>query len=207
MLTVTTAATDRTLLTLAEIRSATGTTATSDTAALTTLNARVAAAIARACNVAADGVTPPTLRLETLTEVFRLDQSSKSLVLARRPVVSITSAVEGGTTLATTEYETEKGAGLFYRLSDDTRSLWAAAKITVVYTAGWSTVPDDLKTAAAKFARILWTEDGPDARDPGLKREEIAGATTLEYWVPPASDPLMSQEIAELLGPYTNRQV
>jgi hypothetical protein len=203
MLTVTTAAADRTLLTLAEIRSATGVSGTTYNDDLTTLNSRVAAALARACRLASGGVSPPTFRAETLTEVFRQESSEEYLILSRRPATSITSVVEDTTTLDTDEYEVDIGTGLLYRLDgDDSRIHWAATKITVVYVAGWATVPDDLKLAAAKFARILWTEEGPDAREPGLKREEIAGATTLEYWVAPASDPLMSAEIAELLADY-----
>ena len=213
MLTVTTAATDRTLLTLAEIQAATATTAAADTAALTTLNARVAAAIARECNIAAAGVTPPTLRLETLTEVFRLNQAVwgqfpkrvEHILLSRGPVVSITSVVEDGVTLPTDEYEIDTATRRLYRMDgDDERTFWASAKITVVYTAGWTTVPDDLKLAAAKLARILWTEDGPNAREPGLKRHRVDGVGEREYWVAPNDEPLMSKEIAELLGPYIN---
>lgn len=213
MLTVTTAATDRSLLTLAEIQAATGTTAAADTAALTALNARVAASIARECNVAAAGVTPPTLRLETLTEVFRLNQSVwgrfpkrvEHILLSRGPVVSITSVVEDGTTLPADEYEIDTATRRLYRMDgDDERTFWASAKITVVYTAGWATVPDDMKLAAAKLARILWTEEGPNAREPGLKRHSVDGVGEREYWVAPNDEPLMSKEIAELLGPYIN---
>ena len=69
ILTVTTAATDRALLTTAELRDAVG--ASLNDPQLMTLGNRVAGAIARACGVAEAGTIPVTLRLETLTETFR----------------------------------------------------------------------------------------------------------------------------------------
>jgi hypothetical protein len=214
MLTVTTAATDRTLLTLAEIQAATGATDAVDAAALAVLNARVAAAIARECCVSVDGVTPPTLRLEVLTEAFRLDRIDDNsrltlpigyVLLSRGPIVSITSVVEDGVTLPTDEYEINTTNRRLYRMDgDDERTSWASAKITVAYTAGFATVPDDLKLAASKLARILWTEEGPNAREPGLKRHSVDGVGEREYWVAPNDEPLMSREIAELIAPYMN---
>ena len=214
MLTVTTAATDRTLLTLAEIQAATGATDAADAAALAVLKARVAAAIARECCVSVDGVTPPTLRLEVLTEAFRLDRTDDNsrftlpvghVLLSRGPVVSITSVVEDGVTLPADEYEINATNCRLYRMDgDDERTSWASAKVTVVYTAGWSAVPDDLKLAASKLARILWTEEGPNAREPGLKRHNVDGVGEREYWVSSNDEPLMSNEITELLSPYMN---
>ena len=203
MLTVTTAATDRTLLSLAEIRKATGVSDASYNDDLGTLNGRVASALARACRLQTGGSTPPTFREETLTEVLRQETGEEYLILSRRPVASITSVVEDGTTLDTDEYEIDTSTGLLFRMDgDDSRIMWPAVKITVIYVAGWATVPDDLKLAAAKFARILWTEDGPDAREPGLKRHNVDGVGEREYWVAPQSDPLLSGEIMELLADY-----
>ncbi len=202
MLTVTTAAEDRTLLTLAEIRSAVGITDGSYTAELDALNDRVGAAITRACAVVGAGATLPTLRQEVLVETFRSVVCRRQLWLSRAPVVSIASVVVDGATLDADEYEAD--GWRLRRLYDDAEVEWSGTKITVSYTAGWSTVPDDLKLAASKLARILWTEDGPGARDPGLKREKTDGVDEREYWVAPSSDPLLSAEIAELLAPYIN---
>ena len=74
-----------------------------------------------------------------------------------------------------------------------------SGKITVVYVAGYETVPADVKLAASKAVALLNTEAG---RDPNLKREDIPGLIEREWWVAPSSDPLLSNEISELLAPY-----
>lgn len=207
MLTVTIPATDRKLLTTEEIRAAVGVTGAEYDTQLNTLNSRVAASLARQCGVPFNGVVPPTFRLETLTEVFR-SACANYILLARKPVVSIASVVVDGTTLDAENYEVSAGLGHLYRLTDDARVTWSAAKITVVYDAGWSEVPDDLKMAASKFARVLWAEDGPNApTDPNMKRTRIEGVGEWERWVAPAADALLSAEIADLLAPYSYRMV
>ncbi len=203
MLTVTTAATDLTLLTLAELRSATGVETGRD-ADLTALGRRVAAAITHVCRVPAAGATTPTLRLETLTETFRLKSSQESLVLSRVPIVSITSVVENDETLTASDYEID---GLMLcRLEDDERSTWAAAKIVVVYRAGWATVPDDLRLAAMKLAASYWTEE---TREPGLRSEEIPGVYSASYQDKESDNPAIPFDVMQLLevGGYVRRWV
>lgn len=207
MLTITTAASDTSLLTTEELRLAVGLAASdaSQDALLTMFNERVTDALVRWCNVADVPPTPPTFRQETLTEVFRLDGWAPELVLSRRPVTAITSVVVDEVTYDAEEYETHVAAGTLYRLVDDLKAGWVGDKITVVYTAGWATVPPSLKAAAMKAVRLLWSEDGPDARsDPNLKRHRIDGVGEREYWVGAATDPLLSMEIQELLAPFRN---
>jgi len=204
MFTVTTAATNTTLLTAAEARAAIGGVTATDTQ-ITDLIARVSATIVRACRVPASGATPPTLRLETITETFRLKSRQESLVLSRRPGVAVSSVVEDGVTLDADEYEIDAAAGILYRLSDDDRTCWPGCKIVVVYSAGWETVPDDLKLAAVKLAGVLWSEG--ERVDPNLKSISIPGVVDREYWVAPSSDTLIPQEVLDLLGPYMNHVV
>lgn len=208
MLTVTTAASDRTLLTIEDARTAAGIADNSRDVDLNKLRARVSAVIVQACRVASDGITPPTLRKETLTQVFRQSTCSSfriaALVLARRPLVSITSVTEDGTLLAAADYEYDAAAGLLYRLSSDVRIVWTAAKITVVFVAGWDTVPDDLTLAATKLATTFWLEGG---RDPNLRKVQVEGVGLREYWVPPTTDPAIPTEVLDLLGPYMNQWI
>lgn len=200
MLTVTTPAADRSLLTIEELRDAVNVSDSDLDSRLATLGARVAASLAKMCGMDAIGTTPPTFRLETLTEVFR-DVCAPHLWLARSPVVSVASVVTAGSTVDAENYEID-GRRL-YSLSSDARVWWSGAKITVVYDAGWAEVPDDLKTAAAKMARLLWAEDGPGGRaDPNLKRVRVEGMGEREWWVGGKDDPLANQEILDLLGPY-----
>jgi hypothetical protein len=204
MLTITTPATDLKLLTAAELRAAIGVTNGNQDTALAVIETRVAASIARVCRVPQGGVRVPTLRSETLTEVFRLNASVCELRLSRRPIVSITSVVEDGTALDADDYETDDAAGLLRRLDgNDSPSRWASAKITVVYVAGWATVPDDLKLAAAKYVNALYQAG---TRDANLRHEEIPGVRTVDYWVPDSGEPAIPPEVIDILsaGGYLN---
>lgn len=203
MLSVTTAATDRTLLTLAELRQATGVASGQDTELLA-LGNRVAAAITKACRVPGAGATPPTLRMETLTETFRLKSTQEYLLLSRLPIVSITSVVEDGTTLAATQYEID--GYMLRRLEDDERSAWAAVKIVVVFLGGWNTVPDDLKLAASKLAASYWSEA---SRESGLRSVEVTGVYAASYQDKETDNPAIPFDVMQLLeqGGYVNRFV
>lgn len=200
--TVTTPASELSLLTVEELRAAIGVTDTSQDAALTTLGLRLSASIAEQCGVASDGVHPVTLLSETCSEVFRPARHQQDLILARRPVGEITSVTENGTMLDAADYEIRRGSGILTRLSGDRFSCFPCGKITIVYVAGFETVPDDLKLAASKLAAALYSET---ARDPNLKRIDIPDVEMREYWVGPSDDPLLSAEISDLLAPY--RQV
>lgn len=201
MLTVTTPASDRSLLSLAELRAATGVTGPGQDAELRTLGQRVAAAITRFCRVPAAGAVPPTLRAETLSETFRLTRPEEAIILARRPVIAVSSVTVSGEALGPAAYELEAAAGLLYRLCGDARTCWPCGKIVAAYEAGWAKVPDDMKLAASKLATALWHEAG---RDPNLRSESIPGVLDRQFWVSPASDPLVSQEVQDLLAPYIN---
>ncbi len=199
---VTTPATDVSLLTIAELRAAAGVTDSSRDAELTILGRRVSTSIARQCCIVDDGSYPPTLLRETCTEIFRWTGSGP-LPLSRRPVTSITSVTVDGTVIDATDYEVSGGSNL-YALSDDEITDWGSGKITVVYVAGYATAPDDLKLAASK---LVTATNAETARDPSLKREDIPGVIEREYWVAPSDDPLISKEISDLLAPFVQRWI
>lgn len=203
ILTVTSPNTDRSLLTAAELRTAAGASDNSQDASLALLGGYVSSSIAKACNVAVDGVTPPTLRLETATDTFRLVGSQRELILSRRPVVSITSVTENGTLLTAADYEVDADAGLLYRLSSSVRIYWPGVTIVIVYPAGYATVPDDLKYAAIKFVQAELQQGG---RDPLLKRRKIEGVSEYEWWVDPTKDSIIPAEVMDILlrGGYIN---
>jgi len=202
---VTTAAGDLSLLSIAELRAAAGVSDASRDAELATLGKRISASIARQCGVASDGVNTPTLLRETCTEIFRQRKERGAIILSRRPVTSITSVTfEDDPAEAADNYEVDAGTGIMTRLSDGSPTCWPLGKITVVYVAGYSTAPDDLKLAASKLATATFAET---ARDPNLKREDIPGVIEREYWVAPSDDPLLSAEISDLLSPYVQRWI
>lgn len=190
MLTIATPNTDRSLLTLAEIRIAAGLDASDNSkdVTLVPLGAYVSAMITKACKVAKSGVIPPTLRLETVTETFVCRSLQKSLVLARRPIVEVTSITTAGSEIATSDYVVDAAAGVVYRSGtafyygplDMMCGYWSTGNTVSEYSAGFEIVPDDLKYAAIKFVQA---ENTTGSRDPNLKRLKIDGVSEREWWV------------------------
>lgn len=207
--TVVTAATDLKLLTITELRRAAEVSDDSRDPDLLALGVRVAEALTGACRIATDGAVPPTLRLETLEDTFRLNKHSgrrqqqvdlEVIHLSRRPIVSISSVVEAGVTLDPSSYEVMAGSGALTRLFNDCPYKWALGKIVVSYTAGWAVVPQNLKLAASKLVGSIWSSP----IDPNERRINLPGVIEKERWVGPKDEPLISAEIIELLGPYRN---
>ncbi len=203
MFTVVTPATDRSLLTTAELRTVVGVSDASRDAELAALNIQVSDLIARECGVVSDGINPPTLRRETVAETFRSRAwrcGSGGLLLARRPVFTVSQITEDGEALTVADYELDRGAGLLLRLSGDVRSAWAFNGLSVQYVAGYDVVPEDLKLAAAMTAREMLSQR---SRDPLMKREVVNGVGELEYWVgASATGSALSPAILAILAPY-----
>lgn len=170
-LTVVAAASSLSLLTPEEMRVAAGLVSSdaSQDAALAPLGLRVAAAIMAECNIAVGTGGEPTLLKETLSETF-YGVRADNLVLARRHNVAITSVTDRATTLDAAEHVVDPESGILTRLSNDCPIRWCATKLVVVYDAGFTDVPGDLKQAALDFFRYAWLEG---KRDPALKAEVI----------------------------------
>lgn len=182
--------TDRSLLTIEEARVAIGLDSadTSKDATLTPLNAYVAAMITSACKVAKSGIIPPTLRLETVVETFLFTSLQKSLVLARSPLVDVVSVTQTESLLDTTDYAIDYAAGILYRTQfgfvttpNGPYGWWPYGNTVVEYSAGYATVPDDLKYAATKFIRAEYVTG---TRDPNLRSLTIEGVSSRTWWVP-----------------------
>lgn len=216
MITIASPNTDRSLLTKEEIRVAAGLASddTSKDAILTPLAAYVAAMITKACKVAKAGVIPPTLRLETVTETFMFKSLQKSLVLARRPVVAITSVTTGGSALSSSDYKIDESSGVLYRNGAAFCTepygwcdYWTTGNTVVVYSAGFEEVPDDLKYAAIKFLKAEYITGD---RDPTLKSLRIEGVSERTWWVSdkPATDGIPGDVMDILVrGGYVNQVV
>jgi hypothetical protein len=198
---VTTPATETSLLSIQELRDASGVEGNSRDATLLLLGRSASMSIARWCNVRDDGVNPPTLLRETCSETFRWS-SCGPLSLSRWPVSSIVSVSIDGSSVDSSMYEV--WTRNFFYLIDDEQSDWPSGRIVVSYVAGYQNPPSDLKLAASKLVTSLFSETG---RDPSLRRESIPGVIDQEFWVAPSSDPLMSREIMDLMSPYTERFV
>lgn len=201
MLTITTAASNRHLLTPTERRLAARLTATdtSRDSELATYSLRVSDIISEFCGVRGDGITPVTLRAEVLTETFRMTSGADRLELARRFVV-VSAIMVDGETVDPAEYETEAGLGFVHRLSlDGYRIPWDAGITVVTYTAGFATIPQPLKDAAASMVRVMAARA---ARDPLLKREQVVDVGEQEFWVGSTEDAGIPADVRDTLGPY-----
>ena len=195
--TVTTPATELSLLTIEELRAASGVTDPRRDNELMALGRAASTSIARQCCVVADNTNFPTLLKETCTETFRW-ASCGPLQLSRRPVTSIVSVAVNGALHAADTYEIVSGRNL-YGLSGDDLADWSSGRIVVVYQAGYESAQGDLKLACSKLVTALFAETG---RDPSLKRDTVEGVGAREYWVAPTADPFLSKEIGDLLSPY-----
>jgi len=203
-LTISSPNTDRSLLTAAERRAAAGLAAsdTSKDAVLVPLANYVDAMITKACNVAAAGAIPPTLRLESVVETFDFKSAQNGLFLARQPVTEVTAVTEAGSELSSGDWELE-GRGL-YRSTGSERMTWSVGQVSVSYSAGYSTVPYDLKYAAIKFMQAELNTAG---RDPLLRRVSIPDVIDKEFWVDPTKSEIVPAEVLSILerGGFINK--
>jgi hypothetical protein len=135
------------------------------------------------CNVAVGSGAEPTLWQETLTETFRCVETDK-VVLSRRHNIDVASVTVDGTALDAADYEVDSESGIVWRLCNDIPRRWCARKVVVVYDAGFTTIPSDLKMAATDFFRLAWLEQ---SRDPSKKRDEVdipgVAHTVTDFWV------------------------
>ena len=203
--TVSVPASDRALVTLAEVKAylsiATETT-TYDTS-LTALSLRVSDMVSDFCAVAATGVTIPTLRAETLVCTVFPTRCSLHLILPRSFVASITSVVENDETLTADDYRVDESGKSLLRLnSQGLPCYWPMGEIVVTGVFGFTTVPEALKLACLTAVQERWSAQ---TRDPLLKAETADGIGRFEYWVGGLAKAGMgpfSAEVSEMLMPY-----
>lgn len=208
MITIPSPNVDRSLLTIAELRSAVGATDDSQDASLQILGDAISAIITSACGIVVAGAIPPTLRLESIVETVRPRHRLESFSLSRGPVVEITSLTEDGAELSASDYELD--GRTVYRIVASHRHFWsfrphfAASAIVVHYDAGYDTVPADLKFAALKMVK---EQISIGDRDPTLKSLRIEGVSERQWWVNPPTDSLIPADIYDLLerGGYINK--
>ena len=137
MLTITTAATQFDLITLAATKTAFGITGSAEGTFLRDAITQASDVIARHCR--------RVFAQETIVETLRLDQSHNDIVLTRYPITEIASIVEGNTTVDPAMYEFNTESGVVRRLAGDGTSdgWWGATRITITYSAGYD-LPTDV---------------------------------------------------------------
>lgn len=201
MIAIETPCSDRALLTLAEIKAAVGETGTENDGALEALALRVSDMISDLCGVARDGINPPTLLAEEITETIRFAVGQPALLLSRRFVSDIDSVTIAGSEISAGGYELEPASGVIRRIdTSDNLIAWPAGKTVIVYTAGFDAPPEPLKAAAKDLARIAWNAEGSN---PLIRSETHDGLGTFQYSTTSAVGASgVSSAVMDLLAPY-----
>lgn len=127
---------------------------------------------------------------DTVTDLFRIARSQDQnlvdeLRLTRRPVTSVTSVVEGETTLVSADYELDLTIGTVWRLDgDDNRRSWANnVKVSVTYVAGYELLdglPRDVEQAALLLTKQLWFQR---KTNPLVRQSSVPGVLDQTLWV------------------------
>jgi hypothetical protein len=176
-LTVVTAATDSRLVSLDDLKAELGITNNDKDDLLGDLLDQTSAAI--------ESYLGRRLPVETVTEVMRDDEipyDDQPVWLRRYPVSSITSIVADGETLQVSEYDFDGDDGSVWHVDGDgDADAWGAIrKLTITYTAGYSTIPADIQRATLDFSKSKYYSQ---LRDPSMRSEEIPGVIKQEFWV------------------------
>lgn len=162
-------------------------------------DARLLAYIDQASAVIADYLGRPLGR-ETVAETLRLSASSEVIMLSRWPVVSVTSVVEDGATLAATDYEIDRSFA--YRLFDDERARWPAVKVVLTYVAGYD-LPDGVAPAIERAAtQLIVAMNASRGRDPSLRSESVEGIGSQSWLDPHNGGGPLPDGVVALLNPY-----
>ena len=175
MITVTTAATNSKLVDVSVVRSMLGIDGTGEDESLAGYIDRASDVIARHCK--------RVFGLEVVSEQLRLDRLQEELILARYPVVDLTSVVADGTTLAvSTDFEVDKAKGWLTRLYNDRPCWWPIGKVTIVYSAGYTLpaeAPQALQQACLQLVKAFYL--GAD-RDPLIRSESVTPMSSASYF-------------------------
>jgi hypothetical protein len=219
VLRVTEPAADRGLLTADQLREV-GITGDDDDAVLAK-GLRYSARIARICRIVADGAIPPTLRLESLRETFTVDDDQHyqrlmhgdrgPLVLARRPLVTLTSITLNGnfdlpidSNLIVDDAQgmliREPQRSFFWPHFHSHYGIWGRQAV-VEYQAGWDEVPDDLVLAVQQYIREATARAD---REIGLRRLSIPNVEDRDYWNDESAGGA-SNIVLDMLDPYINK--
>lgn len=215
VLTVTTAATNRLLTSMATAQAIMGITEPEDVTALNALLPMVCAEV--------ENYTNRVFARELLSETFLLWRDPPGRVargdddvlqLARFPVVApagsiVLTVTENGTTLTqNTDYIADYESGELRRLTTDgTPRRWQLGTIVVVYTAGYilpvagtatRNLPPDIENATIKLLRRAWFSR---QRDPMQTAHGEPGIGQTTYWIGATGGGMMP-DVIDLLDNY-----
>jgi len=191
------------LATLSDVKTDLGITSNDENTYLKAQISRCSAAIAQYCN--------RTFVVETVRDdiwpdrdayPFEIPPGIAPLQLSRWPIVSLTSVTENDTALVEdTDFSQDASKGHLIRLDALLYpKLWPTYKISVTYSAGYSTIPGDVVDA---LIRMVKARRDARNRDPMLKGRNIPGVIEQQWWVAsPGEQGNMTPDISDLLDNY-----
>ncbi|CAB4167288.1 hypothetical protein UFOVP860_11 [uncultured Caudovirales phage] len=204
----------RRLTTAAKVQAVALAGATTDTTLIESMIDRASALAAGYCGLARDAIgTFPTFGRETCRATWWAAGCAARppllLLPWRVPIVSITSVVEDGETLAPGDDYALQPAGMLQRLNDGAPVCWSAAKIVVTYVTGWNiptadVVPPDVEAAIIDQVKTMYL--GRD-RDGALRSETVFDVHQASYSAGGGSDIGESGLLVTVegaLAPYKN---
>lgn len=173
-----------------------------------------------------------TFAVETLTDSFFPDRDpyayqvpngTPDLQLSRYPVLTRAAdpeasppiaaipapvVIENGLTLVEgTDYVVDYDKGLLQRLGTTGYAIdWPAWNVTVAYTAGFATIPEDVEDACIRLVKGRYYAE---QRDPLLKSEDIPGVGKFDYWIDTGKgqNGNMPPDVLDLLDNYRDLKV
>jgi hypothetical protein len=196
--TVTLAATERSLVTLADLREQLRIKPadTANDAWLTKVIGRTSRQAEAYCN----RIFPQQGYTDTFTG-GATGEIGEPLILGQAPVDPTTCAVwiDGAALVNGTDFGLDQNAGLVYRLTDPMR--WTSTtSLMCIYTGGFDPIPDDVQQAVLD---LCVGENSGRGRDPMLRAQESPGLGRQEFWVGGLpGGATIPQDIAALLNPY-----
>lgn len=145
--------------------------------------------ITRASGVVS-GITGRVWINEEIEEKFYFNycEYAPALVLRRRPIITINSLVEGGSTLAEdVDFSVDNERGMLYRINYDSflNSVPGSVGVVVDYNAGYTVggsppgnVPAVVEQATIIMAKAYWYGN---TRDPGVRSETTFELDSITY--------------------------
>lgn len=128
------------------------------------------------------------------------------LQLSKGPLISITSVVinEDGTDVTLEEgvnFIIDQDKAQLIRIHESTGrpSRWRGWNTTVIYTAGYATLPADIDDACSRMTKKAFWARG---RDPSIMEQSQGMVGSTKYWVTSSPDGNLPPEICDILDKY-----
>lgn len=131
--------------------------------------------LCKAASASLEGYCNTIFGQRTVTEIMWPEDAITSLVLAHSPAISLTSISFDDTAQTVGNYLLMKSAGVVRNSNGDQIP---AQKVTVVYVAGYGTLPDDVLEATRQLVKFLY---GAKSRDAAIASESIDGVGSAAY--------------------------